>query len=154
MPYIKNHIEGKYIRHACAFSCSVFDSLRPRGFWRTRLLCPWNSPGKNTGVGHHFVLRGNLPSPGMVPESPSLAGGFFTTEPPGKSRYIKTYINIQTLLLSEKASYKMMGTIILFVRKVCVDCTVHQQTVHSGHLSEGEFELIFVLLDAFLYFLQ
>ena len=67
---------------------------------------------------------------------------------------IKTYINIQTLLLSEKASYKMMGTIILFVRKVCVDCTVHQQTVHSGHLSEGEFELIFVLLDAFLYFLQ
>ena len=144
MPYIKNHIECKYIRHARALSCSVFDSLRPRGFWRTRLLCPWNSPGKNTGVGHHFLLRGNLPSPGMAPESPSLAGGFFTTEPPGKSRYIKTYINIQTLLLSEKASYKMMGTIILFVRKVCVDCTVHQQTVHSGHLSEGEFELIFM----------
>ena len=23
-----------------------------------RLLCPWNSPGKNTGVGFHFLLQG------------------------------------------------------------------------------------------------
>ena len=28
-----------------------------RGLGRTRLLCPWNSPGKNTGVGCHFLLR-------------------------------------------------------------------------------------------------
>ena len=27
------------------------DSLRPHGLWLARLLCPWNSPGKNTGVG-------------------------------------------------------------------------------------------------------
>ena len=24
----------------------------------TRLLCPWNSPGKNTGVGSHSLLQG------------------------------------------------------------------------------------------------
>jgi len=24
----------------------------------TRLLCPWDSPGKNTGVGSHFLLQG------------------------------------------------------------------------------------------------
>ena len=23
-----------------------------------RLLCPWDSPGKNTGVGCHFLLQG------------------------------------------------------------------------------------------------
>ena len=23
----------------------------------TRLLCPWDSPGKNTGVGDHFLLQ-------------------------------------------------------------------------------------------------
>ena len=23
-----------------------------------RLLCPWDSPGKNTGVGYHFLLPG------------------------------------------------------------------------------------------------
>jgi len=28
----------------------------------------------------------DLPRPGMEPMSPALAGGFFTTEPPGKPR--------------------------------------------------------------------
>ena len=35
----------------------VSDSLRPNGPWPTRLLCPWDSPGKNTGVGCHFLLQ-------------------------------------------------------------------------------------------------
>ena len=34
----------------------VSDSLRPHGLYPTRLLCPWNSPGKNTGVGCHSLL--------------------------------------------------------------------------------------------------
>ena len=29
----------------------------PHGQQPTRLLCPWNSPGKNTGVGCHFLLH-------------------------------------------------------------------------------------------------
>ena len=32
------------------------NSLRPHGLQPTRLLCPWDSPGKNTGVGCHFPL--------------------------------------------------------------------------------------------------
>ena len=40
-------------------SCSVVsDSLRPHGLQLARFLCPWNSPGKNTGVGGHFLLQG------------------------------------------------------------------------------------------------
>ena len=31
-----------------------------------------------------FPLAGDLLDPGIEPESPALAGGFFTTEPPGK----------------------------------------------------------------------
>ena len=27
-----------------------------------RLLCPWDFPGKNTGVGCHFLLQGNFPN--------------------------------------------------------------------------------------------
>ena len=53
----------------------------------TRLLCPWNFPGKNTGVSLRFLLQGDLSNPGIEPESPSSlewAGRFFTTEPPGK----------------------------------------------------------------------
>ena len=33
------------------------DSLRPHRRWPTRLPHPWDSPGKNTGVGCHFLLQ-------------------------------------------------------------------------------------------------
>ena len=36
----------------------VSNSLWPHRLQPTRLLCPWNSPGKNTGVGCHFLLQG------------------------------------------------------------------------------------------------
>ena len=32
------------------------NSFRPHGLYSAWLLCPWNSPGKNTGVGSHFLL--------------------------------------------------------------------------------------------------
>ena len=32
--------------------CNPTDGSQP-----TRLLCPWDSPGKNTGVGCHFLLQ-------------------------------------------------------------------------------------------------
>ena len=35
----------------------MFDSLQPHRRQPTRLLCPWDSPGKNTGVGCHFLLQ-------------------------------------------------------------------------------------------------
>ena len=34
------------------------DSVRPHRLQPTRLLCPWDSPSKNTGVGLHFLLQG------------------------------------------------------------------------------------------------
>ena len=42
--------------HARAQSCPK--SLRPHGLQPTRLLCPWDFPGKNTGVGCHVILQG------------------------------------------------------------------------------------------------
>ena len=33
------------------------DSVWPHRWQSTRLLCPWDSPGKNTGVGCHFLLQ-------------------------------------------------------------------------------------------------
>ena len=34
----------------------MFDCVQPHRQQPTRLLCPWDSPGKNTGVGFHFLL--------------------------------------------------------------------------------------------------
>ena len=73
--------KGSTCTRACARSV-VSDSATP---WTvpSRLLCPWDSPGKNTGVGCHFLFQGIFPTQGS-PVSLALAGGFFATEPPGK----------------------------------------------------------------------
>ena len=33
------------------------NSMQPQRWQPTRLLCPWDCPGKNTGVGCHFLLQ-------------------------------------------------------------------------------------------------
>ena len=43
------------------------DSLLPYGPEPARLLCPWDFPGKNTGVGCHFPLQGIFPTQGLNP---------------------------------------------------------------------------------------
>ena len=49
----------------CAFSV-VSDSLQPSRLWPSRLLCPWNFPGKNTRVGWlPFVPLGIFPTQGL-----------------------------------------------------------------------------------------
>ena len=63
----------------CALGCSVVsDSLEPRGLQPARFLSPWDFPGKNTGVGCHFLLQKDLPDPRIELKSvvsPELAGG-------------------------------------------------------------------------------
>ena len=44
----------------------------------TRLIYPWDFPGKNTGAGGHALLQGIFPTQGR---SPGLASGFFITSP-------------------------------------------------------------------------
>ena len=45
----------------------VSDSLQPYGLQPSRLLCPLNSPGKNTGESYHALLQGILPTQGSNP---------------------------------------------------------------------------------------
>ena len=55
---------------------TMSNSLRPHGLQPTRLLCPWDSPGKNTGVGCHALLKGIFPTQGLSPGLPQ-SGRFF-----------------------------------------------------------------------------
>ena len=50
---------------ACPVASVVSDSLRPYGLKPARLLCPWNFPGKNAGVGCHALLQGIFPTQGL-----------------------------------------------------------------------------------------
>ena len=78
---------GSFTSVLCA--CSVVSSsLWPCGLQPTELLYPWDSPGKNTIRGCHFLLQG-LPDPGIKPispASPALAGRL-SLVPPGKINF-------------------------------------------------------------------
>ena len=52
----------------CVHVCLVAQlclTLQPHGLQPARLLCPWDFPGKNTGVGCHFLLQGIFPTQGL-----------------------------------------------------------------------------------------
>ena len=49
----------------CSVTSVMSESLRPCGPQPTRLLSPWGSPGKNTGVGCHALLQRIFPTQGL-----------------------------------------------------------------------------------------
>ena len=76
--------------HVCECAKSLQLSLtllKPHGLQPTRLLCPWEFPGKNSRVGLPISSPGDLPQLGLESASPTLAGRFFTTEPLGKLKF-------------------------------------------------------------------
>ena len=63
------------------------NSVQPYRLWPARLLCPWNSPSKNTGVGCHSLLQGVFPTQGTNPCLlclPHWQAGSSPLVPPGK----------------------------------------------------------------------
>ena len=62
----------------------IFDSLRPHGREPARLLHLWDFPGKNTGVGCHFLLQGIFLTKGSNSGLPHLQADSLPAEPPGK----------------------------------------------------------------------
>ena len=77
-------LSGYVISNCCVTPWTIAD----------RLLCPWDSPGKNTGESCHFLLQGIS----VTQVSPPLANGFLTTAPPGKPR---TQILVGLLVTSQ-----------------------------------------------------
>ena len=51
----------------CQVASFLFDTLWPYGLQPTRLLCPWDSPGKGTRVGCHALPHGIFPTQEMNP---------------------------------------------------------------------------------------
>ena len=52
---------------SCTKLLQSSNSLQPYGMQSTRLLCPWDSPGKNIEVACHFLLQGIFPTQGLNP---------------------------------------------------------------------------------------
>lgn len=59
--------------------------------------CPWNFPYKNTRMGCHFLLQGNLPDPRIEPSSLELAGIFFVTRATWEAHILSFLENISKI---------------------------------------------------------
>ena len=68
------------------------DSLQPHGLQPAQLLRPWDSLGKNTGVGCHSLLSRGSSSPGIEPGSPALQADTLTSEPPREVLNLSKYL--------------------------------------------------------------
>ena len=113
-------------------SCSVVsDSLRPHGLQHVRLpcpsslshvwlfstcrsiycslpgsfLCPWNFPGKNTGVGCHSIL-GGYSRPGNWTQVFHTAGRFFTIWTTREETIMQTKKDFKTVFNITKSQRK------------------------------------------------
>ena len=74
------------------------------GPWPSRFLCPWDFPGKNTGVGWDALLQGVFLMQGLNPHLLCLLHcGFFTSEPLGKPNFMYT---LAQFLKTEKKKNK------------------------------------------------
>ena len=51
----------------CLIAMSCLTPLQPHGLKPARFLCPWDSPGRNTGECYHFLLQGVVPTQGLNP---------------------------------------------------------------------------------------
>ena len=71
--------------YACAVTSVVSEAVQPCGLQPSRLLHPWNSPGKNTGVGCHALFQEIFPEIEPVSlVSPALVAHSLPLAPPGK----------------------------------------------------------------------
>ena len=70
----------------CEVTSVMSDSVRPHRWHPTRLPHPWDSPGKNTGVGCHFLLqRMKVKSESKVAQLCPTLSDPMDCSPPGSS---------------------------------------------------------------------
>ena len=70
----------------CCIASVVSDSVRPHRWQPTRLPHPWDFPGKNTGVGCHFLLQCmKVKSESEIAQSCPIPRDPMDCSPPGSS---------------------------------------------------------------------
>ena len=95
--------------HMCQVTSVVSDSLQVYGLQPTRLLCPWDSPGKNTGVGCHALLQGIFLTQGLNLGLLHWQAGSLPLAPRGKPVLYVIYSQSFTIMI-----YMLLNSKYLF----------------------------------------
>ena len=155
-----NHF-STVLRHCCCCVTSVVsDSVRPHRQQPTRLPHPWDSPGKSTGVGCHFLLQSmKVKSESEVAQScPTLCDPMDCMQPtrllrpwdfPGKS----TGVGCHCLLLLNTWVYPKKGERWYewvhpdLELLICITCKLRQNTLSDGNWPKLFYELSIIWIS-------
>ena len=132
------------------------DSVRPHRRQPTRLLCPWDSPGKNTGVGCHALFQGVFPTQGLNPcllwflqwqmDSLPLA-------PPGKPMLgVYMYIYNCCIFNLDWSFWSLCNSFFVSCYSLCIKVYFFWYTYYySGFLLISMYRISFILFTFSLY---
>ena len=116
----------------------------------SHLLHQWDFPGKNQS-GQPFPSPGDFPNPGIKPKSPAaptLAGTFFTTEPPGKPGVI----------INNKCIYNVIiNTLFLckyIYNSVCLYKIKNTLNADTSIVGENSFIVNYCFLERYIFVFQ
>ena len=94
----------------CLLSCSVLSNSKTHGWEPAKVLCAWDSPGKNTGVDSHSLLLGILPDLGVEPRFLVLWMDSSLSETPGKhNMFIQVCAYIIYMCLHKEEGQRSMN---------------------------------------------
>ena len=80
------------------------NSLRHYGLQPAKLLCPWDSPGNNTGVGCHALLQGIFMTQGLNLQL-LYCRQILYHQPTGEASIVLGSLQIRDVSLSQEGLY-------------------------------------------------
>ena len=156
----------------CLIAKQCPNLLRHHGLYPARFLCPWDFPGKNTGVGGHF-----LPSPGDSANSGIKPAHFlcflnwqagvwffvfcfFTTKPLGKPMKIYSFQYSKSSNSNQPSSGKEQGKyspLMLFSPRFPLQHLYNQNILYPCHHTprsnqpQSTNSFFMIMVNSFLY---
>ena len=127
----------------------VSDSLQSHGLWPARLLRPWDFPGKNTGMGFHFLLQGIFLTQRSNPGLPHC-WQTLPSEPRGK------LVGKKEKQTNKKNSFTILlwSTLTQSLREAWMICTGTQWLWMRKSQLKSEILRMFNFLDKTIYRLE
>ena len=132
--------------HACeSVSCLVLsNSCDPMNYIQpARLLCPWNSPGKNTGGGCHFLFQGIFPTQGLSPDLLHCRQILYRWRHPGPDYWrisvLKLCGHLYRVLDPKDKLYFSVELAFSWKNRFCAPCRslmIHQESVSLQKLPQ------------------
>ena len=135
---------------------AVSFSLPPHGLEPSRHLCPWDSPGKKTGVGCHSLLQGIFLTQGSNPGLPHCRWILYYLSHKGSPSLGVNYLILQICIkILVIYTYSEIQSVAFFFSVNFYEGSIHRYyRIHSGYpVAQSCLLLIYVNRITYFHFI-